>query len=293
MIHLVKRNQLQVDKYNSCITNSIQSRIFAYSWYLDIVTDNWDVLVLNDYEAVMPLPWRRKHLITYVYPPFWLLELGIFSQGKNIDESNFIKEVFIHFNFVELRLNTQNSLFRNVRYSIEKEMQLLSLKENYHTIFSNYSRNRKRELKKAEEHGLIEKWNENPEKLITLFEKNVGKRVSNLQKKDYQTLLELMKISIAKEIGEMLTVYDLNQSLAGAIFLLKHKSTVTVLVVSTDFQNRDNGVSTFLNDRAIFKYQKEFSSFHFGGSSMNTIANYYKSFGAKTESYVLLKKRLL
>ena len=52
MIHYVKREDLEVEKYNNCIENSIQSRIYAFSWYLDIVADYWDVLVLDDYKAV-------------------------------------------------------------------------------------------------------------------------------------------------------------------------------------------------------------------------------------------------
>ena len=67
MIHYVKREDLEVAKYNDCIENSIQSRIYAFSWYLDIVADNWDVLVLNDYEAVMPVPFRRKFGVNYVF----------------------------------------------------------------------------------------------------------------------------------------------------------------------------------------------------------------------------------
>ena len=60
MIQFVKRNQLDEDKYNACISTSLQSRVYAYSWYLDIVADNWSVLVLDDYQAVMPLPWKRS-----------------------------------------------------------------------------------------------------------------------------------------------------------------------------------------------------------------------------------------
>ncbi|VAW26447.1 hypothetical protein MNBD_BACTEROID04-1052, partial [hydrothermal vent metagenome] len=58
MIYYYKRNQIDIVKYDTCITKSINTRVYANSWYLDIVADNWDVLVLNDYEAVMPLPWR-------------------------------------------------------------------------------------------------------------------------------------------------------------------------------------------------------------------------------------------
>ena len=83
MIYYLKRNQLDDNKYNSCIKQSKNSRIYAFSWYLDCVADNWDALVLNDYEAVMPLPWRQKYVIKYIYPPAWTQQLGVFSPNEN------------------------------------------------------------------------------------------------------------------------------------------------------------------------------------------------------------------
>ncbi len=293
MIELVKRNQLNEEKYNSCIASSLQSRIFGYSWYLDIVADDWDILVLNDYEAVMPIPWRKKSIIKYAYPPFWLLELGVFSKDEIVNSAFFLKELFKHFKFVELRLNTNNRVEDFKKYKFKKEMQHISLKESYEAIYLNYNRNRKRELKKAEECCLIENWNDNPIQLVDLFKSNVGKRVEKIQDNDYQVLLDLMNTCLEKNVGELLTIYDKDSKLVGAAFFLKHKETITMLVCSTDFNNRDNGANTFLNDRAIFKYQKTFSTFHFGGSSMKSISNYYKSFGASTKDYFLLKKRLL
>ncbi|MDP3354122.1 MAG: hypothetical protein Q8S44_10335, partial [Flavobacteriaceae bacterium] len=67
MIYYVKRQNLDIEKYDTCIDRALNSRIYAYSWYLDIVADHWDALILNDYEAVMPLPWRSKYFIKYIY----------------------------------------------------------------------------------------------------------------------------------------------------------------------------------------------------------------------------------
>ncbi|NJN50342.1 MAG: hypothetical protein HC798_04365 [Polaribacter sp.] len=111
MIHYLKRHQIDNQKYDDCITKSLQSNIYAFSWYLDIVADNWDVLVLNNYEAVMPLPIRKKWGINYVYQPFWILELGIFSVNKTIDYQSFIDEITKRFRFAEIRLNTENKVF--------------------------------------------------------------------------------------------------------------------------------------------------------------------------------------
>ena len=46
MVQYIQQKNIDRIKYDACIQQAKNSRIFAYSWYLDIVADNWDVLVL-------------------------------------------------------------------------------------------------------------------------------------------------------------------------------------------------------------------------------------------------------
>ena len=288
MVQYIKRKDLNIEKYNACIENSIQSKIYAFTWYLDIVADNWDALVLDDYEAVMPVPWRKKYFIKYVYQPLWTLELGVFSK-EVVDENEFLIELFDAFRYTDLRMNTQNSFSMFEENRIEKQFQFLSLKTDYQTILKNYNRNRKRELTKAKKNDLIENWNDNPEKLITIFKANIAKRVKGIKSKDFLNLLKLMKVLIDKKAGNLLTIYDTKNNLVAAAFFLKYKGEVIQLVCASDVKNRKNGAHTFFNDRAIFKYQPTFKKYNFGGSSMESIGAYYKTFGAKTIVYQQLK----
>ena len=289
MIQHIKRTHLDLQKYDACIENSIQSRIYAFSWYLDLVTDNWDVLVLDDYKAVMPIPWRKKFGIKYVYPPFWLLELGVFSLDEKVDYTSFFKILFTHFKSVETRLNTDNLIQKSSSFLVDKRMQLISINEEYQAVFNSYRKDRRKDLRKANKADLIEKWDDNPDILIQLFRDNVGKRTPFILEKDYDVLRSLMQICIEKRVGEILSIYNKNHKLVASGFFLKHKTSITILVSSTDFNHRKNGENTFLIDRAIFKFQKNYEVFNFGGSSMKSIASYFSSFGAITYDYKQIK----
>ena len=72
-------------------------------------------------------------------------------------------------------------------------------------------------------------------------------------------------------------------------FFLKHKEEVAILISSTDFKNRKNGANTFLISKAIYKFNKNFEVFNFGGSSMKNISKYFLSFGASTLKYQHIK----
>ncbi|MFY0603633.1 MAG: hypothetical protein JXQ93_06760 [Flavobacteriaceae bacterium] len=289
MISFIHRDDLDLDRYNSCIENSLQSNIFGYSWYLDIVCKHWGVFVLNDYEAVMPIPWNKKYLISYVYPPLWLLQLGIFSKHKNFSELGFINELKNRFRYIELRLNYRNKADKYSDKSYLKQFQYLPLNKSHKDLSENFNRNRKRDLKKAKNNKLVEKWNDPPENLIRLFEKNISSRIKNINEKDYQCLLKLMNECITKGVGEVLSIYDKDNRLVASGFFLFHKNRVTELVCASDFNHRNNGANTFLIDCALFKYQKQYDVFDFGGSSIQTIRNYYKSFGASEENYSFFK----
>lgn len=289
MITYVKRKDLDLEKYNTCIEKSNQSKVFAFSWYLDIVAENWSVLVYKDYNAVMPIPWKKKFFIKYVYPPFWLLELGVFSLDDKFDIQLFFKALFSKFKFVETRLNSKNKLNISRKYLKDGQMQVLKLEDDYTSILSNFRKDRKKDLQRAFKNDLTEKWNDNPNYLITLFKNNVGKRTSNIIDKDYDSLQKLISTCIKKRVGEVLSIYDKNNNIVASGFFLKHKKEVTILVSSTDFKNRKNGANTFLIDRAIYKYQKNFKVFNFGGSSINSVAKYFSSFNAVTLIYQHLK----
>ena len=84
-INYVKRESIDTAKWDRCIDNSRNGLIYAYALYLDHMARNWDALILNDYEAVMPLTWNKKWGIKYLYQPPLTPQLGIFS-ATNISE---------------------------------------------------------------------------------------------------------------------------------------------------------------------------------------------------------------
>ena len=90
-MHYLSLDKIDEVKYNECIESAANSRIYAYSWYLDIVADNWDVLVLNDYEALMPLPWRSKFFIKYIST---ILDTAIGCVFKTINFSRVDEKVY-------------------------------------------------------------------------------------------------------------------------------------------------------------------------------------------------------
>ena len=122
-IHYVKRQEVNATKWDRCIDQASNGLIYAYSFYLDTMTDSWDALVLNDYEALMPLPWKKKYGIHYLYPPAFTAQLGLFGNAINADLlSGFFRAVPKNFRYWDFPLNHQN-LFALEDYPLQEKKQ--------------------------------------------------------------------------------------------------------------------------------------------------------------------------
>ncbi|WP_430817114.1 hypothetical protein [Carboxylicivirga sp. RSCT41] len=75
----LKRNDINDKKWDDCINHSANGHVFAYTWYLDIVCDDWHAVVADDYEAVLPVPFKRQ-LFRCVYTPHWTPYLGVINR---------------------------------------------------------------------------------------------------------------------------------------------------------------------------------------------------------------------
>src|ERR1019366_1761696 len=82
MVKHISHSKINFKKWDNCIANSVNSAIYAYSWYLDIVSPGWEALVAADYKTVMPLTQNSKYGINYLRQPFFTQQLGVFSTSE-------------------------------------------------------------------------------------------------------------------------------------------------------------------------------------------------------------------
>lgn len=289
MIRLVKRTHLNEDKYNFCISNSLQSRVYAFSWYLDVVADNWSVLVLDDYAAVMPLPWKRKFLLKYITQPFFTQQLGIFSLGEIREKGiqNFIDSIPIKYIKIGLQFNSDNLL--NDKFFIRKQNYILQLNSDYNTLKSKFSKGRKSAILKGEKLGLtISKIN--IVDLLDLSKKHYEFKELNLS--DYQKLINLTQ-DVSNHIDiEVIGVLKDGTLEGGAVFLID-KYRITYLFSAVSKKGRELQVASLLLNNIIKQNVNTHLILDFEGSVLPNLASFFKSFGAHPETYFLLKKRLL
>lgn len=289
MIAVKYRGALDVEKYNSCIKNSIQARIYAYSWYLDVVCDSWCALILNDYEAVMPLPTKKKFFLRYISHPFFCQQLGIFSL-KELDSEmmrRFILAIPKKFVKINLQLNAHNNLL-NGRGVFSKANYTLSLQDSYDSIFKSFSKGRKHAIKQTQKQTL---------RMVEDFELtdlvSIAKEYHDfkeIEDADYMRLQKLVAVLKSKGMVKLLGVLDEQDQLAGGAIFLVDDRRVTYLFSAITPTGRTLQVSSILLNHMIKKYSEKSLLLDFEGSEIPGVASFFKSFNAIKETYPVLKK---
>ncbi len=288
-IKYLPRTKLNIEKYNACIDNSINSRIYAYSWYLDIVTDDWDALVLGDYTAVMPLPKRKKHGLNYIYLPSWVQQLGVFSRS-DIDENlilSFISKIPKKFVLVDYFFNSLNEF--NHKKLGKRDNFILRLNTNYELLRKNYSKSRKWSINQAKKANLRIEETEDLQNLIHLFKINKGKELRN-SKFDFKILDKLIINLRGQKNSKILEIKNEKSNLIGGAVFLYDNNRITYLFSAIDAEGRNKQVMSYLIDHVIKQNSNSNLIFDFEGSMIPEIASFFKSFGAELETYYWLKK---
>ena len=282
VIRLYANSEIDKAKWDSCVVDSNNALIYAYSWYLDIVSPNWAALIKGDYNAIFPLPVKKKLGASYISQPLFTQQLGLFSSENSNNVDAFLRAIPKKIWMRSLQIHNQ---LENAKTKDNFELDISAAIEK---IRKRYSQNVRRNLKKAAEHNLEIKQCSN-DLLIQLFKQNKGKEVKELDKKAYAILSELLQKIQQKEKGKCFGVYKKEQ-LISAAFFSKCLGRSVYLFSASNSSAKEIGANHFLIDNYIAKYKKDSLILDFEGSMIPSLARFYASFGADKKKYSLINK---
>jgi hypothetical protein len=285
-LYYKQRKEIDTGKWDECINIAPNGLIYAYSFYLDNSADNWDALVLNDYEAVMPLPWRKKFGIHYIYQPFFAAQLGLFGQTISADLlEDFLKAIPAKFKLWEFSLNHKNVLTLKDFNLLERVNYILPLSCPYEIMYSNYRENIKRNIKKSIQYGCHVKTNVDITSIIEITKQQPHTGSKNDLQRFKTIYYSLKERSSAKAYG---VFSNKDELLASCVFVFSHNRAYYILVANHP-NGRTLGASHALIDAFIKDHAGQNLLLDFEGSDVRNLAFFYSSFGAKEEKYAAIK----
>lgn len=292
-IVFVPHENIDKTAWDDHIRRSPHGLIYAYSWFLDEAAPGWCALMSADNHYMMPLPVRTKWNQKYVYPPFFIQQLGIIAQADRIKPeitSAFMNATASHFRFAEMYLHEKCEVRPEKFMKVEKRINhLLSLDSAFGQIQSNYSGQLKRNLKKAMATGSEIRALKDASGIISLFRKSKKQWKANYKTEDYLRLEKIIKECVSHGMAEMNGVFDADNNLhAGAVFLKSHNRITFFFSGQTDYGRQNSLLALLIND--VIKRNSGFPMvFDFEGSMDKGLARFYKSFGSLEATYSFVK----
>jgi hypothetical protein len=283
--HLIYK-EIDHDKWDACIRNSSSALIYAYAWFLDIVSPQWEALVLNDYEAVMPLTKRKKVGINYLCQPPFCAELGVFSIQPLNQElvDQMLGKIPKKFLYIDICLNRSNHLF-SIKFPLRlRKNHVLWLGHPYEQIVKNYAENHKRNIKKANSAGLYHVTDIPIEEAIQMTADTL-KEIAPMQDQDRRVIKDLFVHAGAIHKVICAGVRDQNNTLLSVAVFFFEDETWYYLLAGSTVEGRSKGAAHFLIDQFIKEHAGRDQYLDFEGSDLPSLAFFYKGFGADEQLY--------
>ena len=257
-IRAVSRQNLDVDAYNQCVRTAPSACIYALSWYLDATAEKWYALVLGAYEAVMPIPIRRKWGISYVYQPFMIQQLGVFPSG--VHDSKFFQNMLSRHIHVDYTFHSSDY----APSSIAQVNLTLQLNKSLEDITDLFSSNRKRDLKKASKQELhlsnLTSW----EEIQQVISGNLVGPYHNAS----DIVHRLVDSALSPDHIKSVAVYYQKQCIFFLLYGLSGQRIYYLLPLAINPLAKEMGVATWVVVQLIKQYQSKYSIFDFEGSQV-------------------------
>ena len=287
LLHL-KSKDIDKQKWDTCILQSINSLPYALSWYLDIVHPNWEAIIYKDYEIVMPLPVKYKMGIPYLTIPKYIQQLGLFYSSipeqsivdtflTYLEKAWYIKKPY-HFNYHNRIFLPNYALRTNLVLTMKEEYAVLKTKMQYRARYT---------IRKALSANTVEIIvTDDYQAIISIFQQSKhGEDIQYWNKESYNLLLELLNTYNKYFVVESYTAYNKDKEPISGIILLHYYDRIILIFTGTNIEGREQKAMPLLIHHVLQKYASSNKIIDFEGSNDANLALFWKQFGVVEQNY--------
>ncbi len=290
-IQLMSRSRLDVVRYDRCVAESVLPMPYAFSAHLDVVASRWKVVVLGDYDLVMPIAYNRKLLgVPQIYHPFFAQQLGAFGRYQRDvvwvkAMLNALSKFYVR---IQMQLNAANPVPTIPGWTFRQRTNFeLDLHQAYSEIRKNYRKGHKANIKSAQtKHLRIERGTIGAKDFARL---GVGQKgvVSLARLPELVELYGKDSIWVARLVSGEIGAFGFFPTLSRFV---KGQERVVYMIGHTTALGRKVFSGHFLLDAVIHEYAGQGGIFDFEGSELPGVASFFRGFGPVDVPYVLAER---
>lgn len=291
MLQYIPHSDIDLQRYNDCVSNSLEPIVYAESWFLDIVTQkDWGILVYNNYEAVMPIPYTRMKRSFWkksLVQPYFAQQLGLISKvpiAKEIhleflNELKKLEPLVYHLNHL------QTSILSNLGLKTRKNY-VLDLNKPYEELYYGFSTSKRQGVKKGKQNNLKVS-NIAVDEFISFQAKHMPlKESAQILKKKKQ----LFEYCLKHDLGEIYAVKK-EEEVISVAFFTKYRNRFYYSQSAASEMGRKLFATDFILNYIIEKHANTPTILDFEGSEITGVGKFMERFGAENHPYIVVSTK--
>jgi hypothetical protein len=292
-IRYLQHHEIDYQKWDKCIKKSVNGSIYAYSWFLNIVSEEWDALIDEKYETVMPLTFKKVFGFKILIQPVFASNLGVFSTKVLNEEvvDSFIKAIPGKFWLFNINLNKYNKITEqlfHIRHDCVYEIDLIP---SYKRISESFSNEVKEEIEYAAKNKISIITGMNSNDLVSLYLNNKTLLQKILFRKHIKKIKMLVSNSIKFRVGQVYGAYTRENSLCAAAFFVWSHNRVFLLFFGFNKTGLKELAHITLINEFIKLHAEQNLTLRFEFSSRNKYSDLYMGFGGRRYEFMRVRKK--
>lgn len=284
-IKILASKQVDTRKWDHCVASNANGLIYSSTEYLNAMAKNWHGVVIDDYAAVMALPWKRKFRIRYGYTPPFIQQLGLVGKASNEEFTRILQLFYKFFPLADVNFNFLNTNIQQLLPVIPRNNFVIDLSMGYDLIKSHYKHSLKENIRKAAHESFIYA-EEKVQEGIHMYHSHYNERMKkHIKEKDYKHFSQLCEsLHKNKECFARTAKNEQNEILAMAVFLKDTKRIYNIMNTTTH-KGRDKEANHFLLNQVLHEFAGQPLLFDFEGSELPGVREFYEHFGPMNQPY--------
>ena len=270
----IKREAIDTDWWDQALAASPIRNPMIYSWSLDILAKQWSIFKSDTNAIAVAFDENFGQRRARQFP--FSRQLDFLTAD---DQDVLIAAIKKSFSEIDVGISTNQDLKQNQRY------QAIDLNADYH-----YATNAKRLLKKAAKFEIA--LNDSQEKLVCFYESGTRKKLG--LPASYSDLLEEILGAFRGRNKAFVMNASEDGKVCASIAILLDKNVAYYVLADGLESAKKEGVIYALMQAAIEEAKKRNCvRFDFGGSNVESVAQFYRKFGASDYNYSRLTQNNL
>lgn len=252
-IKYINHNDINQVKWDNCINNAFNGNVFAFSWFLNIIHDHWDAMIIGDYKYIFPVLKYETYGYKILGNPNHQGKFGLFSNELISEDifDQFISFIIDKFKFIYIPLNKYN---RSKKYKLSKrESYELDITQSYGIIIKKYSEEFTHSLQFSAKNKIQVVKGLTPGNFIDFYKNNKNR----YPKLNPGIIQKIISSSLRFRSGEIYGAYDFRNELCAIAFFILSKRKAYLLISALNRIGSDNKAIHAIINKYIFDHCEE------------------------------------